>query len=151
FSFQAPDNLTVYRIVVVAHHGTEAFGHHPEHVQVARKLQAEPALPRFVRTGDEVDLRALLRQTEWPELAVQAVCRVEGATLLVAPQWETTLARALPQPAMFRARVHDDATRLHVHFAVRGAPSNREPIDDAVEIELPVRPAHIQRREAVSG
>ncbi|HLP10082.1 MAG TPA: alpha-2-macroglobulin family protein [Opitutaceae bacterium] len=149
FAFTAPDNLTAYRIVAVAHHGTEQFGHGEKLVEVARRLQAEPALPRFVRQGDTTDLRVLLRQNEWPTLPVRATCTTDGAVLQGATVQDYELRRALPDPAIFPAVVSPEATQLAVRF---GVASPREPLaTDAVELSLPVKPARIVRREACIG
>lgn len=149
FAFPAPDNLTVYRIVAVAHHGTDAFGHGAAQMRVARTLQAEPALPRFVRAGDEVDLRVVLRQGEWAELPVEVSCVVEGATLTTAGTTARTLMRALPEPVAFRARIAAEGSALSVRFSVRATQGRA--IEDTVQVELPVRPTRILRTEAVAG
>jgi uncharacterized protein YfaS (alpha-2-macroglobulin family) len=149
FSFVAPDNLTAYRIVAIAHRGTEQFGHGAKLVEVSRRLQAEPALPRFVRSGDRVDLRVLLRQNEWPALPVRAECSVEGATLDGADSVSATLQKALPQPAVFPAAVPDGADTLKATFAVQA--QEVKDARDSVELVVPVKPARIVRREAVAG
>lgn len=149
FAFTAPDNLTAYRIVAVAHHGTEQFGHGAQLVEVARRLQAEPALPRFVRAGDEVDLRVIVRENEWPTLRSRVECSVQGATLLGAARAEVELEKGIPVPVVFRARVLEGAGPLRVRFAVQalGGEGSR----DAVEVTLPVQPARVLRRETVAG
>lgn len=149
FSFTAPDNLTAYRIVAVAHRGAEQFGHGAKLVEVARRLQVEPALPRFARVGDEVELRALLRQREWPELRGRVECRVEGATLLGAPAQDVRLEKGLPRPVVFRARVGADADAVRVGFTA--VAEGADPVRDGVELTLPVKAARVVRRGAVAG
>lgn len=64
-SFTAPDSLTRYRIIAVAHAGTDRFGHAEDKVEVDKPLIVEPVLPRFARRGDRLNVRALLiNQTE---------------------------------------------------------------------------------------
>jgi len=149
FSFAAPDNLTAYRIVAVVHRGVEQFGHGSKLVEVARRLQAEPALPRFVRSGDVVDLRVLLRQNEWSSLPVHAECTVDGASISGAAFTEPVLRKALPEPVIFTAAVSPDAESLKVGFRVQA----RDVADarDAVELAVPVKPARIVRRESIAG
>ncbi|MBK8475097.1 MAG: hypothetical protein IPL39_01970 [Opitutaceae bacterium] len=149
FAFTAPDNLTAYRIVAVAHRGTEQFGHGAQLVEVARRLQAEPALPRFVRAGDEVDLRVIVRENEWPQLRSRVECRVAGAMLLGESRVEFDLEQGIPAPVVFRARVLDGAVPLGVRFTVQalGGEASR----DAVEVTLPVLAARVLRRETVAG
>jgi uncharacterized protein YfaS (alpha-2-macroglobulin family) len=149
FSFKAPDNLTAYRIVAVAQFGTDAFGSGTQQVQVSRRLQAEPALPRFARNGDDVELRVILRQNETDALDVEAACALDGGSLMDADRSTTKLARALPCPIVFRARVLPDATQLRVRFKVRSL--GRPTLDDAVEVVIPVYPNRITRHETTIG
>src|SRR5699024_10739203 len=53
FEFDLPDNLTRWRILVVAMERTNAMGLGDGSVRVNLPLQIEPALPNQVRTGDE--------------------------------------------------------------------------------------------------
>ena len=149
FSFTAPDNITAYRIVAVVHRGTEQFGHGERLVEVARRLQAEPALPRFVRVGDVVELRGIVRENEWPKMRGRVECSVDGATLLGAARADVDLERAIPMPVTFRAKVLDRAAPLRVRFSVQAL--GAEPTRDAVEVAVPVKPARVLRRETVAG
>lgn len=149
FAFVAPDNLTAYRIVAVAHRGTEQFGHGAKLVEVARRLQAEPALPRFVRHGDTADLRVLLRQNEWPTLDTTARCSVSGATLALPAPMPISLVRAIPTAAVYPATIGNGTAPVRVQFSVQ-AKSDPD-ASDAVEISVPVKPARITRRETVAG
>src|SRR5206468_11967518 len=62
FHFKAPEGLTSYRVVAVAQSGAEQFGNGHCELRLAKRLQVEPALPDFLRTGDEVQLRTVVRQ-----------------------------------------------------------------------------------------
>ncbi len=52
-SFELPDNLTTFRIMAVVDAGAESFGSDDEEIRVTRPLIARPALPRFLRSGDQ--------------------------------------------------------------------------------------------------
>src|SRR5216110_3768901 len=63
FEFVAPDNLTTYRVVVVGQTKTNQFGGDAtQTVKISKPLLIDLALPRFLRQGDEVELRAVVRQ-----------------------------------------------------------------------------------------
>src|SRR5699024_6960974 len=53
FGFDVPDNLTRWRILVVAMRPHDAMGLGNTSVQVNLPLQVKPALPNQVRSGDE--------------------------------------------------------------------------------------------------
>ena len=58
--FRAPDNLTRYRVIAIAHHRADRFGHAEATVVVNKPLVVEPILPAFARVGDHIECRALI-------------------------------------------------------------------------------------------
>ena len=63
FEFVAPDNLTTYRLVAVGQTKANQFGGDAtQTVKISKPLLIDLALPRFLREGDEVGLRAVVRQ-----------------------------------------------------------------------------------------
>jgi uncharacterized protein YfaS (alpha-2-macroglobulin family) len=62
-SFTLPDNLTTWNVEVIAHTEDSLFGSN-EHEFVSNKaVMIQPALPRFARYEDEVELAALIHNT----------------------------------------------------------------------------------------
>ncbi len=55
FSFKTPDNLTGWRVVVMALTGGPAMGFGQETVRVNLPIELDPALPNVVRVGDRFD------------------------------------------------------------------------------------------------
>jgi uncharacterized protein YfaS (alpha-2-macroglobulin family) len=64
FSFTAPDNLTTYRLVAVGkRRRIGRFGGDANATaKVSNRCLSNAALPRFLRDGDEVELRAVVQQ-----------------------------------------------------------------------------------------
>ena len=58
--FKAPDNLTRFRIVAVAHTEKSQFGKGQTSIEINKPLQVEPVLPRFACAGDRIDAKALV-------------------------------------------------------------------------------------------
>lgn len=58
-SFKAPDNLTRFRIIAVAHTARQ-FGGSESRININKPVMIEPALPRFANVGDAVTLRAVV-------------------------------------------------------------------------------------------
>jgi uncharacterized protein YfaS (alpha-2-macroglobulin family) len=58
--FPAPDSLTRYRLMAVAHSGARAFGAARAVFQVSKPLVVEPALARFANVGDRQAARAVV-------------------------------------------------------------------------------------------
>ena len=61
--FNAPDSLTRYRVIAVAHTTRNRFGSGESAITVNKPLMIEPAMPRFGNVGDRINLRAVLHNT----------------------------------------------------------------------------------------
>jgi len=60
-TFKAPDTLTRYRVIAVAHHGASRFGHAESAITVKKDLMLEPKTPRFAYQGDAFDAQVLVQ------------------------------------------------------------------------------------------
>lgn len=150
FSFKAPDALTSYRVVAVAQNGAEQFGHHETQLQLAKKLQVEPSLPEFLRRGDEVLFRAVIRQDYADSDQIDVALASDPSFQLSGPPLQRiTAKRREPVPVAFRVKVLENATRAQIGFAAQSA--SRAEIKDAEKHSLDVYPATIERRSAVFG
>ncbi|MDD5348670.1 MAG: alpha-2-macroglobulin family protein, partial [Chthoniobacteraceae bacterium] len=143
FEFKAPDSLTRYRVIALAQTKAHQFGFGTNAVEISKPVQIEPALPRFLRVGDSVELRAIVRQTVADKLPVALHC--EGSLKLQGASTQTQSVRR-NDPSVFRfpatAGESDSAT---VRWDTDAGPG------DAVEMSLPVYPPTLLRKEAVFG
>ncbi|MGE9268008.1 MAG: alpha-2-macroglobulin family protein, partial [Verrucomicrobiales bacterium] len=62
-TFPAPDTLTRYRLIAVAHHGASQFGTGTGEALVNKPLMLEPNPPRFAHQGDRLQPSALIQNT----------------------------------------------------------------------------------------
>ncbi|HEY8901331.1 MAG TPA: alpha-2-macroglobulin family protein [Chthoniobacterales bacterium] len=145
--FTPPDNLTRFRVIALAQTRANQFGAGDTTFTVSKPVIVEPALPRFLRQGDEIELRAVARQKVADTTSLTITCAPGGGLALTGPAQVTRdAAKNDPAVATFRARVAADATSATVKFSVASAAGN-----DEVEISLPVAASTIQVREAVAG
>ena len=128
-----PDNLTRYRIMVVAADTSgQRFGSAESALTARLPLMVRPAAPRFLNFGDQFDLPVVLQnQTDEP-LIVEVVARTDNLPLTGAQGQRVTV------PANDRIEVRFPATtdlagtaRVQI-AAVSGVYA------DAAEIEMPV-------------
>src|SRR4029434_7568578 len=152
FEFTAPDNLTTYRIVAVGQTKANQFGGDAtQTVKVSKPLLIDPALPRFLRDGDEVELRAVAREnfTENDEITMR--CVTDANLKLIGEDSAVQSAhRDAPTVFRFKAKVADvNLTPVKVHFEAVSKSNSK--MYDAVEIALPVQPPTIVRKESVAG
>lgn len=141
--FKAPDSLTRYRLVALVQTRESQFGVGLASVEVAKSIQIEPALPRFLREGDEVELRAVVRQKSDANLDVELLCQT-SLTLTGKPSISRGLSRNAPAVFVFKARV-GEATSAKIGFSTKSGAG------DAVEMELPVFPPTLLQHEMVFG
>ncbi len=59
-TFNAPDSLTRYRVIAVAHNARHQFGSGAGQFEVNKPLMIEPALPRFAHVTDKLIARAVV-------------------------------------------------------------------------------------------
>ena len=151
--FGAPDNLTRYRLVAVAQTRAGQFGEGEGRVEVAKPLLVEPSLPRFLRAGDEVELRAVVRQSARDHTSVWAFCGSDAGLDLngegdkVAPK---DVARDQPAVFRYRAKVRDGPAFAKITFRAGTAPDDPQTAD-SVEVTIPILPPTILRRESAAG
>ncbi len=147
FECEAPDNLTRFRVIALGQTKNNQFGSADATFAVSKKLTIEPALPRFLRDGDEVELRAVARQkvSESEQLLVR--CTAGGSLELTGGSRQEISAR-LDTPAVvhFKARAKSTGS-ASVKFEVVSASK----LADAAEVTLPVAEPVILNKESVSG
>ena len=133
FELRLPDNATTWRAQARAVSGATQVGEGESELLVTRPLLVRPALPRFLRVGDEATLRALVRNGTTADRDVTVTIEAEGVAL-DAP---VTQHRRVPADgsAAFewpaRAPSHGEAT-LRFRADADGGHA------DAVEIAIPV-------------
>src|SRR5207302_2411900 len=109
FEFIAPDNLTTYRIAAVGQTKANQFGgDSTQTVKISKPLLIDLALPRFLRDGDEVELRAITRENFIDNDEITVRCVTDANLKLLGDDSATQSARR-DAPTVFRlqARVAD--------------------------------------------
>jgi uncharacterized protein YfaS (alpha-2-macroglobulin family) len=152
FEFIAPDNLTTYRIVIVGQTKANQFGGDAtQTVKISKPLLIDPALPRFLRHGDEVELRAVAREKFADKDEITLRCVTDANLKLLGEDGATQSAhRDAPTVFRFKAKVAD-ANLVAAKIRFEAASKSDSKMSDAVEITLPVQAPTIVRKESVAG
>ena len=142
---KVPDNLTRYRVMVVAVADGKQFGKGESAITARLPLMVRPSPPRFLNFGDKFELPVVLQnQTDAP-MAVDVIVR--GTNIAFAPKvtgtsevpiTSTTQGKRVTVPANDRVEVRFPATTVSAgkaRFQV-GAASGKWA--DAAQFELPV-------------
>jgi uncharacterized protein YfaS (alpha-2-macroglobulin family) len=78
--FKAPDTLTRYRLIAVAHHGTSRFGTGLGQAIVNKPVMLEPSPPAFAHEGDSIKVKALLQNTTAMEGTWKVSLKLDSTT-----------------------------------------------------------------------
>ncbi|HEX5724713.1 MAG TPA: MG2 domain-containing protein, partial [Longimicrobiaceae bacterium] len=140
-----PDNVTTFRVMAVAVTAGDRFGSGESPLLATRPLLARPALPRFVREGDEFTAGAVINHRFGAALEARVTAQARGITLAGPAEQTLSLAPGRGAEARFRfqAPAGDSAT---FRFGVTGGGEA-----DAVEVRVPIRPANRPVVHMVSG
>ncbi len=98
FDFTAPDNLTTYRLVAVGDTKDSRFGADAgTTLKVFKPVLVQAALPRFLRDGDEIELRAVVHQSFANSDELHVHCLTDASCTLSGPADLTaTVGRDVP-------------------------------------------------------
>ncbi len=104
--FPAPDNLTRYRIIAVAHDARSRFGNGEASVEINKPLMIEPALPAFANVGDKLFARAVvLNRTDAAGEVEVSLALDETAKLDAAAPSPAALTNRVTVPAQGSAKL----------------------------------------------
>jgi alpha-2-macroglobulin len=127
-----PDNLTRYRVMVVAAAGEKQFGSAESSITARLPLMVRPSAPRFLNFGDKIELPVVVQnQTEAP-MQVELAMRATNAQLTAGQ------GRRITVPANDRVEVRFPAAAARpgtARFQIVGASGKWS---DAAEVSLPV-------------
>jgi uncharacterized protein YfaS (alpha-2-macroglobulin family) len=139
-----PDTLTVFKLRAKAVSGADRFGFATGEMLIRQELVAQPALPRFLRPGDALDVSLIARVVEGPGGSGKASITAEGLTLASdAPQ---SFAWAANRPARIEvASSVPESGKESVTLDFR-VERDADHARDAVQIELPVKPDRLPMR-----
>jgi uncharacterized protein YfaS (alpha-2-macroglobulin family) len=119
--FQAPDNLTTFRLLAVAVSKDDRYGNGQSKVTVNKPLMARPALPRFLRAGDKFEAAVAVSTKGATSTTVDVSLEV-GPGLVVRDD-KTKQVRVTKEGTQeVRFKVEAEKTgATHVQFTVAGA------------------------------
>ena len=140
-----PDNLTRFRVMAVAVTAGDRYGSGESSLLVSRPLVARPALPRFVRPGDEFTAGTVVNR----RAAGRAAVTVQGAATGIELRGRDTRTVAVESGRGTEVRFPFHAVPGDSATFTFGASSNGDA--DAVRLAIPVRAEYHPTTITVSG
>jgi uncharacterized protein YfaS (alpha-2-macroglobulin family) len=145
-TFQAPDNLTAFRVMAVAADATDRFGSGDRRFTVRKPLQLLSAVPRFLNVGDEVEAGVLVVNDTGAAGKVTVDADVEGVEVVGKRKLVASV------PAGGRAPVYVKAKAVRAGEATFRFSASLGEERDAVVLKLPVTyPAPAETSKVAEG
>ena len=133
FDLQLPDNATTWRARARAVTAETQVGEGESELLVTQPLLLRPALPRFLRVGDEVTLRVLVTNRTEAAMNVTATIEVEGVAVDRPDVRSARIEPARTAVLRWPARALEEGTAT-VRFQATASGG----VGDAVELRIPV-------------
>lgn len=145
FEFQAPDNLTAFRLMAVAADEGARFGSGERRFTIKKPLLAKPVLPRFFTAGDRGEVGVVIHNYTGADGTVEVTAKADGARLQKDKE-SVQIAAGDSARVRFPVRVGDGKEATFEFSATMGGHG------DALRMSLPVnRPYVYQRRVLARG
>lgn len=151
---ELPDNLTNFKIRAKAVSGNDRFGYAKGTIEVRLPVIVQPALPRFVRTGDRFEAAGIARIVEGGAGAGRAELRVENAKVAGRTKRKVTLVKNRPVVVGFdvttdSVRFHRDPEKHPRMNLTLGVERSGDGAKDAFSVSLPIRPDRVIERRRI--
>ncbi len=130
--FTLPDNLSRYRIMVIATDGASSFGSTEASLTASLPLQVRPSPPRFLNFGDHFELPVVVQNSTDENVEVDVVAQAANLNLSGVP------GRRVTVPANDRVEIRFAATSKDVGTAHLRVAAVTEQEADAQEFSFPV-------------
>ncbi len=131
-SFTMPDNLTRYRVMVVAVEGDDKFGSGEANITARLPLQVRPSAPRFLNFGDSFELPVVVQNQTDDDMTVEVVMQTSNLALT------GSVGQLVDVPANNRVEVRFPASAENAGTARFRAAAVSGEHADAATLSLPV-------------
>jgi alpha-2-macroglobulin len=132
-----PDNLTRYRVMVVAVDGADHFGSTESNITARLPLMVRPSAPRFLNFGDQFELPIIVQNQTDQAMDVDVVLQADNLTVDGGSGTGTT-GKRVSVPANDRVEVRFESSASEAGTAKFRVAAASGELADAASIELPV-------------
>ena len=146
-----PDNLTTFRVMALAVTAGDRYGSGDAKMLVTRPLVARPALPRFLRPGDDFTAGAVINRRSGAPGPVTVSASANGAEIRGDTVQRTELEQGRGVEVRFPFRAQTTNAGDQGDTAVFRLTATSGSDADAVQTKLPFRPDYHPRAYTASG
>ena len=131
-----PDSLTIFKLRAKVTSGADRFGATGNEIMVRQDIVAQPALPRFLRTGDSFDVGLVARIVEGP--GGEGKASISAPDLKFANEPSKKIEWIQNRPYRFDVRADVSSNRIDPIKLIFRVERDVDRSRDAVAAELPV-------------
>ena len=95
-TFPAPDSLTRYRVIAVAHNARHQFGSGQAHFEVNKPLMIESALPRFAHVTDQLTARGVVHNQTAERGVIEVTVQLDDKATTAGSTNNRSFTKRLP-------------------------------------------------------
>lgn len=154
-NFKLPEELTAYRIMVIAHTVGSEFGNGELEIKTQKPLMVKPILPRFVRPGESFDGGVILHNESNRSMKVALKATAEGVNIQEPFPGEATLEAKSSREIRWSYQVPPESNLKSTTFTFQAReaspPAGLMAEGDGVQITLPITPANIKETVGFYG
>jgi hypothetical protein len=141
--FRAPDNLTRFKVMAVAHTMDNCFGRGEESFEVRKPLLMKPLLPRFVRYGDRFEAGVVIHNHTHRTGDADVRVTTQGLGVVNGRQKQISLKDGESREVRFTFVADSTVKEIDFIFSAR-----LDSFSDAVKMTVPLKSAF--RSESVA-
>ncbi len=141
--FRLPDNLTRFRVMVIAQTTDSKFGAGETHLKVKKPLLLRPSLPRFLRVGDRIEAGVVAQNFTGRDAPILLRAEAEGVSLGERRTAQFLLAQGGGKEVRF-----DYAAKVLGQASFRFQAASGEE-RDGVEVKVPIKEPEVWESVAI--
>lgn len=146
-SIKLPDSLTTWRLAAIANSQEASFGSAVSEFKVSRDVLIRPFLPRFISTGDEAALGAIVVNNTAEVQKIKVKIEASGIKIIDEETKEEILG-----PGEQKKFIWSTLAKVGKLARIKlSAAAENKTLKDAVEISIPIKSYSFPETVAVSG
>lgn len=135
--FNLPDNLTKFRVMAVAHHGTARFGSAETEFLTNKEVMLTPSMPRFSRIGDRFKAGVVVHNQSDSSLSVSVQANGDGVEFLKGDSDTITVGRGEGRELLFDLRALE-AEQASLSFEGRVSGNSVDAVRFTIPLHYPL-------------
>jgi uncharacterized protein YfaS (alpha-2-macroglobulin family) len=146
--FTLPDNLTTWKILTIGINHSFQVGEHETEVTTKKPLLLRPQLPRFIRYGDHIEIRANIHNETDRDMHVVVYASVENISLEGTSEREILISANSSQEVSWNVNAKEKRGAEKARITLK---AESQQFLDETELSIPIRMYSVPETVASAG